>query len=178
MTCFIITKSIVFIIIKPWKCGGTSILPSMENVEDQTTLCMDLSQYKLIEWWCKCKGNVKSHVIKNISNLTTYVQTLRTLLTLLKVKAFFDTLLRNNFNLLSHEWWDLIGVSGCTFAPITHHVLTQVCFTLSCERYWNSYSFVHNKVRHWLIIKHAKNLVYICNSNKVLQKWLSTNPTT
>jgi hypothetical protein len=43
MTYFIITKSIVFITIKPCKCSVRSNLPLMENVDDQTTLCMDLS---------------------------------------------------------------------------------------------------------------------------------------
>jgi hypothetical protein len=42
-------------------------LPSMEDVENQLTLCMDLSQSILIgwnlpSWWCKCEKNVKSHV--------------------------------------------------------------------------------------------------------------------
>jgi hypothetical protein len=49
MTWFIITKSIVFITIKPCTCNGRSILPLMENVDNHTTLFMDLSQSKLIE---------------------------------------------------------------------------------------------------------------------------------
>jgi hypothetical protein len=46
----------------------------------------------------------------------------------------FDMTLVKNLDLHPHEWWDLIGVGGCTLAPITHCILAQVCSTSSCKR--------------------------------------------
>jgi len=40
-----------------------------------------------------------------------------------------------DLDLLPHEWWDLIGVGGCTFTPIACRILVQVRSTSSCE--WN-----------------------------------------
>ncbi len=80
------------------------------------------------EWWCKCKGNVKSRVTKNINNLTTYVQAL---------KDFADFV--ENYGIFLTPWTTLIcfHMSGGILlelvdAPITHHILAQMCFTLSC----------------------------------------------
>jgi hypothetical protein len=59
---------------------------------------------------------------------------------------FFDTPLVKDLYLFPHEWWDLIGTSGRTLAPIVCHILAQVCSASLCKCNWISYSFVHNKV--------------------------------
>ncbi len=57
MICFIIMRSTIFIIIKPWRCNGRSLLPSMEEIDNWFTLCKGPSQSILIgwslpPWWC------------------------------------------------------------------------------------------------------------------------------
>ncbi len=63
---------------------------------------------------------------------------------------------------------DLIGIGGCTFAPIVHYILAQMCFASLCEWNWSSYSFVHNNVRNWLTSHWVEDLVYIYINNKSL----------
>jgi hypothetical protein len=67
-----------------------------------------------------------------------------------------------------HKWWDMIGISGGTFAPIACHILTQVCSTSSWKQNWNSYSFVHNKMRNQLTSNQMEDLVYIYTISKLL----------
>jgi len=81
-----------------------------------------------------------------------------------------------DLDLLPHEWWDLIRASGCTFTPITCHILAQVCSTSPCERNWSSYSFIHNKVPNRLTLNRMEDLVYIYINNKLLRKQPNTNP--
>ncbi len=50
----------------------------------------------------------------------------------------------------------------------TKRKLAQVCSMSSCEQNWSSYSFVHSKVRNWLTLNWAKDLVYIYTNNKFL----------
>jgi hypothetical protein len=38
-------------------------------------------------------------------------------------RPFFNTPLMKGLKLPPHEWWKLIGVGGCTFAPITCYIL-------------------------------------------------------
>jgi hypothetical protein len=47
-TCFIITRSTILITIKPCQCSGKSILPWMEDVDNQFTLYKGLFQSMLI----------------------------------------------------------------------------------------------------------------------------------
>jgi len=46
---------------------------------------------------------------------------------------FFYTPLVKDLDLLPHKWRDLIGIDGCTLAPIARHILAQVCSTSLCE---------------------------------------------
>jgi hypothetical protein len=76
MICFNIMRSTIFIIIKPWRCNGRSILPLMEDVENRFTLFRApsksiLTGWSLPPWWCIYEKNVKSHVTKNTNNSTT-----------------------------------------------------------------------------------------------------------
>jgi hypothetical protein len=88
---------------------------------------------------------------KIVGNLIAYAKTLKDFIDFVESWShFFNIPLVNDLNLLPHEWWDLIGVGGCTFTPITHYILVSVCSTSLCEWNWNSYSFVHNKVWNWL----------------------------
>jgi hypothetical protein len=81
-------------------------------------------------------------------------------------------------NLLPHEWWDLIKVSGCTLAPIAHHIFMQVAYTSSCKRNWNAYSFVHNKMWYRLMLKWVGDLLYIYINIKIMWEQFNVNPTT
>jgi hypothetical protein len=68
-------------------------------------------------------------LFKNINSSTNYTQVLNNFV---ESQKFFVNPL-GDLNLLSHEWWGLIKVGGCTFAPITYYIFTQMRFTLSCE---------------------------------------------
>jgi hypothetical protein len=74
---------------------------------------------------------------ENINNSTTYTQALKDFVDFVKSQGFFFPKLHtpqvNNFKFLPHEWWDLIGASGCTLAPITCHILAQMVSASSCE---------------------------------------------
>ncbi len=81
---------------------------------------------------------------------------------------FVNTLLVKDLDLFPHKCWDLMRASEHTLAPIDRHILAQVCSTSSCEQNWSSYSFVHNKVRNWLTMNRAEDLVYIYTNSKTL----------
>jgi hypothetical protein len=182
MICFIIMKSTIFIIIKPWRCNGRSILPLMEDVDSQFTLCRGFFQsiligWSLLPWWCIYEKNVKLCVTKNTHNSTTYTQALKDFVDFVENwKSFSNTPPTNNFNFFPHEWWDLIGANVHTFAPIACQILAQVCLTSSCKLSWNLYSFVHSKVQNRLTMKHVEDLVYIYTNKKFLWEWLGANP--
>jgi hypothetical protein len=64
VTCFIIVKSTIWIAIKPCKCDWRSILPKVEDVDDQPTLYKGLSQFILVgwslpTWWWRCERGLK-----------------------------------------------------------------------------------------------------------------------
>ncbi len=55
---------------------------------------------------------------------TTYALALRNFAIFFESRGpFFYTHLVKGLKLLPHEWWDLIGVGGCTFAPIARCIL-------------------------------------------------------
>jgi hypothetical protein len=55
---------------------------------------------------------------------TTYALALKDFADFVESRGpFFDTPLVKDLDLLSQDWWDFIGVNGCTFALITHHIL-------------------------------------------------------
>jgi hypothetical protein len=118
----------------------------------QPTLCNDPSQSIFIWWilltWCYiCKGGLKNYLQKMASTPTTYALILKGFTYFVKSWGpFFDTLAMDLY-LLPHEWWNLVKVNGCTFAPIVHCIMAQVCSTSLCEQNWSSYSFVHSKVQ-------------------------------
>ncbi len=61
---------------------------------------------------------------KIVRTPTTYALTLRDFADFVENRSpFFNTPPVKDLDLLPHEWWDLIGVGGCTLAPITHHIL-------------------------------------------------------
>ena len=73
--------------------------------------------------------------------------------------AFANMPLAMEANIPPHEWWDLVGEGDTHLTPLAKRILAQVCSSLSCERNWSSYSFVHNKTRNRLSSARAENLV-------------------
>ncbi len=64
----IITRSTIWITIKPCRCDWRSILLKVEDVNNWLTLCRDFSQsifigWSSLTWWCKCKGGLK-HILQ------------------------------------------------------------------------------------------------------------------
>ncbi len=62
LTCFILMRSSVWIAIKP--SVQRSILPEVEDVDDQHTLCKGPFQSIFVgwsspTWWCRCEGDLK-----------------------------------------------------------------------------------------------------------------------
>jgi hypothetical protein len=53
---------------------------------------------------------------KNINNSTTYAQELKDFIE--SQRSFFDTPQVDGLKLFPYEWWDLIGIGGCTLTPI------------------------------------------------------------
>jgi hypothetical protein len=107
---------------------------------------------------------------KKTHSPTTYPLTLKKVTNFVESQGpFFDVPLVKDLYLFPHKWWDLIGTSGCTLAPIICHILAQVCSASSCKCNWSSYSFVHNKVWNQLTSSRAKDLMYIYTNNKLLQ---------
>jgi hypothetical protein len=129
VTSFIIMRSTIWIATKPCKCDWRSILPKVEDVNNRLTLCKGPSQFIFIgwsspTWWCRCKGSLNRVLWKFTHTPTTYALTLKDFLNFVESQGpFFDTPLMKGLKLLPHEWWDLIGVGGCTFAPITRCIL-------------------------------------------------------
>jgi len=76
----------------------------------------------------------------------------------------------NTLNLELHEWWDLLGVSARTLAPIAKRILAQVCSASLCERNWSMYSIVFNKSRNRLASEHTVELVYIYTNSRTLRE--------
>jgi hypothetical protein len=80
ITCLIITKSTIWITIKPCKCDQRLILLKVEDVNNQPTLCRGLFQSISIgwsspTWWCKCECSALNRVLrKTTSTPTTYAQ--------------------------------------------------------------------------------------------------------
>jgi hypothetical protein len=117
LTRFIIMRSTIFIIIKPWRCNERSILPLMEDVDNQFTLCRGPFQsiligWSLLQWWCTYEKNVRSCVTKNTNNLTTYTQALKYFVDFIESwKPFSNTPPMNDLNLFPYELWDLIGAN-------------------------------------------------------------------
>ncbi len=61
---------------------------------------------------------------KTIHNPTAYALALRDFTDFVESsRPFFNTPLMKGLKLLPHEWWNLIGVGGCTFTPITCCIL-------------------------------------------------------
>ncbi len=81
---------------------------------------------------------------------------------------FYDTPPIKDLDLLPHEWWNLIRASGHTFAPVARYILEQVCFVSSCKQNWNSYLFVHSKMRNRWTSNWVEDLVYIYTNIKLL----------
>lgn len=73
-----------------------------------------------------------------------------------------------------HQWWQRNG--GNTLPVITKRILSLTCLESSCEQNWNMNSFVHNKIRNWLGVKKAEDLVYIYTNSKLLQERRGADP--
>jgi hypothetical protein len=68
---------------------------------------------------------------KIIGNPIAYVEALKDFIDFVESWSHFsNTPLVNDLILLLHQWWNLIGVGGCTFTPITHCIL--VCVLCHC----------------------------------------------
>ncbi len=61
---------------------------------------------------------------KIVSTPTTYALALRDFANFVQSQGpFFDTPLMKDLHLLPYKWSGFIGAHGCTFAPITCHIL-------------------------------------------------------
>jgi hypothetical protein len=61
---------------------------------------------------------------KIVGNSIAYVEALKDFIDSVESwNHFSNTPLVNDLNLFPHEWWDLIGVGGCTFTPISSHCI-------------------------------------------------------
>jgi hypothetical protein len=70
VTGFILTKSSIWIAIKPWRCDWRYILLEVETVDNQPTLCKGPFQsipigWSLLTWWCRCKRDLQQSFVKN-----------------------------------------------------------------------------------------------------------------
>ncbi len=78
----VIIRSTIFITIEPCKCDQTSISPLTENL-DLHYVHKNLFKSIFIgwsspPWWCQCQEIIQPYcVMKKISNLTTFAQTLK-----------------------------------------------------------------------------------------------------
>jgi hypothetical protein len=104
----------------------------VKNVDDQPTLCTWalLNPYLLDEARLYDDADVKEALNKVLrkktSTLTAYVVALKDFANFVENQGpFFDTPSppMKDLNLLPYKWWDLIGISGHTFAPIAHRIL-------------------------------------------------------
>lgn len=69
MTCLIITRSTIWITIKPCRCDQRLILLRVEDVDNQPTLCKGPSQFIFIgwsspTWWCKCEHSTLNRILQ------------------------------------------------------------------------------------------------------------------
>jgi hypothetical protein len=71
---------------------------------------------------------------------------------------------------MPHLWWFTSGSVGKLLPCIARRILTQVVSSSSCERNWNSYSFVHSKARNRLLPSCAEDLVYVYTNSRVLNQ--------
>jgi len=76
---------------------------------------------------------------KNIGNLIAYAQELKDYFQ--SRRFFFDTPQVDGLKIFPYEWWDLIGIGGCTRTPIVSHILAQVCPLSFCKHNWSSTHF-------------------------------------
>jgi hypothetical protein len=80
------------------------------------------------------KGEFKWVLWKMLVDATSYVQALTDFADLVKGQGpFVNIPTATSLNMLLHVWWDLIGASIRTLAPIVKHILAQVCSSSSCE---------------------------------------------
>jgi len=111
----------------------------VEDVDNRPTLCMALLNPYLLGEAClhddvDAKEALNRALQKTTRTSITYALTLRDLANFVESQGpFFNISLMKDLDLLPHEWWDLIGASGCTLAPITRHILAQVCSVSSCK---------------------------------------------
>jgi hypothetical protein len=88
-----------------------------------------LNPYLLGEVCLHDDANVKEALNRVLQKIAcTPIAYLRDFANFVKIRGlFFNTPLMKDLNLLRHEWWDLIGANGHTFAPITCHILPRMC---------------------------------------------------
>ena len=67
-------------------------------------------------------------------------------------------------------WWFTSGSVGKLLPCIVRRILVQVVSSSSCERNWNSYSFVYSKARNRLLSSRAEDLVYVYTNSRVLNQ--------
>src|SRR5450759_5024006 len=62
-----------------------------------------------------------------------------------------------------------MGSRAKALQTIARRILGQGCSASACERNWNIYSFVHNKVRNRLKHNRADDLVYIYANTRLIR---------
>jgi hypothetical protein len=66
--------------------------------------------------------------------------------------------------------WFTSGSVGELLPCIERRIFTQVVYSSSCKRNWNSYSFVCNKARNRLHSSCVEDLVYMYTNSRVLNQ--------
>jgi hypothetical protein len=69
--------------------------------------------------------------------------------------------LRDRGNLSSLAWWNIYGSGTPHLQRLATRVLSHVVNTSSAERFWSTYSFIHNVKRNRLNEGRAESLVYV-----------------
>jgi hypothetical protein len=114
----------------------------MEDVDIWPTLCKTFfNPYFFGEAHFHDDEDVKktiNHMLqKNMNISTTYAQAWKDFANFVENQKPSSTPPpppMSNLHFFPYEWFDLIGTSGCTLAPIAHHILVQLCSISLCEQ--------------------------------------------
>jgi hypothetical protein len=68
------------------------------------------------------------------------------------------------------QWWQMYGEGHPELQKVAMRVLAQVTSACSCERAWSTYDFIHNKRRNRLRQDRARDLVYVFNNGRLVDK--------
>jgi hypothetical protein len=97
---------------------------------------------------------------------TAYGLDLRDFANFVKIWGLFsNTPLMKDLNLFPHEWWDLIRISGRTFAPISCHIKPRMC----SHHHVNKFDYLSFNLTTWHISFCKKNWIGKNNQKKCME---------